>query len=139
MAIDVERIVNAHQQIKTARADLARKFEDKDNELKAQQVQIENFLLAHLNANKMESMRTTAGTVYRELEFRPSCQDWAAFHAWIAANDAFDFLEKRITKTQMKAFMEENDGATPPGTQCLREYVVRVRKPREKAGAPDGQ
>ena len=43
-------------------------------------------------------------------------------------NDAFDALERRIKKTFVSEYMENNGGAIPPGVSVYRQYAVRVRR-----------
>lgn len=135
---DYAKLVAVRQKIKARRDELRHQFEAQDQALEAEQLKIDNFLLASLNAMNTDSMATPHGTFYREESVKPSCQDWDIFYKWVAANDAFDFLEKRLSRSQIKDYMLKHDGGMPPGTQCFREYVVRVRKPRASTSAAAG-
>jgi hypothetical protein len=53
-------------------------------------------------------------------------------YKFIAENDAYHLLEKRIHNTNMKEFLEENPDALPIGLQSDRKYAVSVRKPTKK-------
>jgi len=86
-------------------------------------------MLGFLNSSQIDSVATPTGTFYRQEEITPTCADWHTFHGWIKDNDAFDFLEKRVTKKAVKDYMESNAGAIPPGLSIFREFVVRVRRP----------
>lgn len=126
--MDFGKAVKAYTNLRSARADVRKDFDARDGELKSAQEKIEAYLLNYLNENNMASVKTDNGTFYRQEEIKPSCQDWSAFYAWIKEHDAFDALEKRVTKTFVKSYMEENDGSTPPGVSVYRENVVRVRR-----------
>ena len=58
----------------------------------------------------------------------PTGQDWEAFYDWIKEHDAFDALERRIKRTFVSKYMDDNDGAIPPGVNVFRRYTVEVRK-----------
>ncbi len=127
--MDLTAIVNAHIKIRDARSAARKEFDTRDAELKASQVKLEGVLLDHLTKVNADSIRTDAGTFYRQEDVIPNASDWSAFYGWIKENDAFDALERRIKKTFVKEYMEANEGALPPGVSTFREYVVRVRRP----------
>lgn len=126
--MDTAKMVKAFVKLRDARTALKREFEDKDNALKSKQELLESQLLKFLNENEMESVKTPHGTFYRQEELTPTGADWDAFYKWIAQNDAFDALERRIKKTFIKEYMETHSGGIPPGVSVYREYVVRVRR-----------
>lgn len=125
---DTSKLVKAYMNLRKARAELKAEFDVKDGELKQKMTKIENVLLAHLNESGQESAKTVYGTFYKQEEIRPMGSDWDAYYRFIKENDAWEGLEKRITRTFITQYMEANKGAIPPGVSVHREYVVRVRK-----------
>lgn len=126
--VSLDRFAKAYVKLRDARSAAKKVWEEADLALKLKQERLEVEMLKFLNDHQIESMRTAAGTVYRQEEIQPSCSDWTTFYAWISENDGFDFLEKRVKKTSVKEFMEHHNGACPPGVNVMREYVVRVRR-----------
>jgi len=55
-------------------------------------------------------------------------QDWDAFKRFVIENDAVDLLEKRISQTNMKLFLQENPTLVPPGLNSDTEIDVSIRK-----------
>jgi hypothetical protein len=127
-ATDFGKITKVYLKIRDARAALSKDFDEKDKQLKAQLTTLENAMLAHLNATGSESVRTENATFFSQEEMTVSCQDWAALYKWIADNDAWDVLERRVKKTFVKEFAEAHDGSLPPGVSAFREKQVRVRR-----------
>lgn len=128
-AIDLTAVTETYVKIRTARSELKREFEARDDELKAKLGMLENAMLGHLHAHEMESVRTTAGTFYRQIDVKPNITDDKLFYDWIVANDAVgDALERRVKVGFVKEFMDAHDGLPPPGVSVSREYVCRVRK-----------
>lgn len=126
--MDTAKMVKAFVKLRDARTELKRKYEDEDKGLKAKQEVLEGQLLKFLNENEMESVKTPHGTFYRQEELTPTGADWNKFYQWIADNNGFDFLERRIKKTAIKEYMEMHNGGIPPGVSVYREFVVRVRR-----------
>lgn len=126
--MDVDRLAKAYIALREARSALKAEFEEKYKTLGAKQERLENEMLRFLQENNSDSVKTSNGTIYRQEELTPSGSDWEAFYNWVAENEAFDALERRIKKTFVKEYMEAHDGAPPPGVSVYREYVVRVRR-----------
>jgi hypothetical protein len=53
--------------------------------------------------------------------------DWDACFDWIKKTQAWEFLERRVSKSTVKDYMEAH-GEVPPGISVNSELVVRVRK-----------
>lgn len=127
---DLSAITRAHLKIRDARSQLKREFEAKDDELKGQQAKLEGVMLSHLNAHGMASVRTDAGTFFKQQRVIPNITDDIAFFGWIKDNDAFEALERRVKKTFIVDFMKTHEEALPPGISVYREYEVIVRRPQ---------
>lgn len=128
MTLDLNKLVRVHLKIRDARRELSRQFDDADRDLKVKQVRIETEMLRFLNDSHTNSIKTDAGTVYKQEDIQPSISSDDAFYKWIKENDTFEALEKRVKKTFVTAYMEENKGAVPPGVSVLRSFVARVRR-----------
>lgn len=126
--MDINKLVSVYTKIRDKRGEIKRAYEAEDNKLKADLEKIEAVFLNHLSKGNAESVRTDAGTFYRQKDVIPSASDWGVFYDWIKENDAFDALERRIKKTFIVDHMEANDGELPPGVSTFTRYVVRVRK-----------
>jgi hypothetical protein len=50
------------------------------------------------------------------------------FYVWIKDNDAFDALERRVKKSFIATYMEDNKGELPPGISVMQEYTVTIRR-----------
>lgn len=133
---DTEAVVRAYRKIRAERSANTKAYEARDLQLKTMLERLEGAMLAHLNATKSKSINTEEGTFYKQEDIMPSAADWPTIYRWIGENDAFEMLEKRLTKKVVKQYMDDNDGAAPPGINVQREWVVRVRKGNDtdKAG-----
>jgi hypothetical protein len=127
--MDIERLTRSYIKMRDTLAEKRRAYEEEERDIKTKMTRLETAMLQHLQETNVESVRTTAGTVYRTLEVTPSGSDWDAFYTWIAENNAFEALERRIKRTFIKEYMDTNDGALPPGVSVYKEYAARVRRP----------
>ena len=128
-SIDTDKLTRVYEKIRKARSENTKEYEARDKELKAQLETVGAALLSWLIDNNMQSSHTANGlTFYKEEIVTPTAADWNIIYEWIAENDAWEALEKRLTKTFFKNYMKDHDGAIPPGVNIYREYVARVRR-----------
>lgn len=126
--MDMNKVVETYIKIRDARSELKKRFDAQDKEMKAKLGQLEGFMLSFMQDNGMDSVKTGAGTFYRQEEVRPSGSDWDALYRWIGENNAYEALERRVKKGFVTEYMEEHGGGLPPGVSVHREFVVRVRR-----------
>lgn len=126
--VKLDKITETYVKIRDARSDLKKKYEADDLALKVQLETLDSFLLQTLKDLGVESVRTKHGTVYQSVSIKPSCEDWNSFYTWIAENEAFDALERRVKKSFITTYMEDNKGELPPGINVLQEYTVTIRR-----------
>ena len=126
--MDYEKLVTAYRNIRDKKQELNRAHDEVIKDLDEKLERLKGVMLAELNDNNGEGIRTAAGTFFRKLEVIPTGQDWEAFYDWIKEHDAFDALERRIKRTFISKYMDDNDGAIPPGVNVFRRYTVEVRK-----------
>jgi hypothetical protein len=59
--------------------------------------------------------------------------DWGAIWDWMKEHDAADLLERRLKVGFIQQYMEDNEGAVPPGINIHREFEVSVRRPSDSS------
>lgn len=131
--ITMDRLSQAFLAIKDHRTVKRHAWEAEDLELEQQQDTLKVAMLEMLNKVGGKSIATEHGTVMRQEKLQPSAADWSAVYDWITQTpERFELLEKRLKVTFVKQFMEDNDGALPPGVSVHREYEVAVRRANSK-------
>lgn len=125
--MDHDKLVRIYLKMRKAKSDLTAAYEARKAEIETDMETVENLLHSSLDANKVKSMRTEAGTFYLRKEVKPSCNDWGAYHSWLIKRGDLTGLEKRVMKGFITDYMEQNDGALPPGITTFEEMKVGVR------------
>lgn len=67
------------------------------------------------------------GTAFLQNVTSVTTEDWDATLAWIKAQESWEFLEHRVSKTVVQDYMEST-GEVPPGVRVSTEVEVRVRR-----------
>ena len=126
--VPVDKLVRIYMKMRTAIQDLDAQIEA----IKEQQQSVKNEIKDRMRDTGVKSLRTDFGTVSLMEKTRFYTTDWDSFKKFMVEQDALDLLEKRISQSNMKLFLEENPGAVPPGLNSDTEFDISVRKPSTK-------
>lgn len=100
--------VDLYAEVRDLRLSMAKEVEA----VQKRESQIKEYLIANLTKGADSGV---AGTAYRghvTQKAEPTIDDWAEFTKFVAANDRFDLLHKRVSATPVKD-MWENDESVP--------------------------
>lgn len=128
----IEKAIGAYHALREQRAQLKAEFDEIDKDLKAKMEALEFAMLKHMDAVGTSQLKTAAGMAYVETSKTPTCGDWQALYKYIAENERFDLLQRRLGAQAVKD-LEAETGELPPGVTMLQERVVRFRAPGSKA------
>lgn len=127
-AIPVDKLVRAYIKIRDARAKLKEDYEAADAKLVEDMKTVSDSILELCKATGADSIRTPYGTASRTVKRRFWTNDWESMYKFIKDHDAFGLLEQRVHQTNMKAWLEENPEALPPGLNSESSYSISVRR-----------
>nr|DAE97287.1 MAG TPA: hypothetical protein [Caudoviricetes sp.] len=114
------RLRDQKAELKAQQAEVMKPYDEALAKLEAEALQI-------LSDTGVESMKTSAGTVYKSVATSATVQDKSAFMDYIKEHQAFDLLDVRANKTAVQDFVTENQD-TPPGVVIRREMKVGFRR-----------
>lgn len=114
------RLRDQKAELKAQQAEAMKPYDEALAKLEAEALQI-------LSDTGVESMKTSAGTVYKSVATSATVQDKSAFMDYIREHQAFDLLDVRVNKTAVQDFVTENQD-TPPGVVIRREMKVGFRR-----------
>jgi len=96
--------------------------------VKEKMLKIEAWLKAKADADGVTSFKTDHGTAFLTTTDFANVDDWDAVLRFIREEEAFDMLEKRISKTAVRGYIETNK-EVPPGVKYGTKLDINVRKP----------
>jgi len=88
---------------------------------------LNNVLLNHLNTVGADSVKSSAGTVYKTTKRSASLEDGDAFMRHVITKEAWELLDRKANVSAVEAYYEEN-GVLPPGVKMSSTQVVGVRR-----------
>ena len=122
--VPLDKLVRIYMKMRTKLSELDAEVEG----IKEQQQLIKTEIKDRMRSVGAKSMKTEYGTVSLTEKTRYYTQDWDSFKRFVIENDAVDLLEKRISQTNMKLFLQENPTLVPPGLNSDTEIDVSIRK-----------
>jgi hypothetical protein len=95
--------------------------------LEAAMDKTEAAILDFFNKHGMESARCEAGTAYKSSKSTATVADMDAFLDFVRKNDAWHFLERRVSKTAVDELVEAERNL-PPGVNYSRIASIGIRR-----------
>lgn len=123
-----DRLVKAYVKMRDKRAEILRAYEEEDGKIETQMDMISAELMRMCKEIGADSIRTEFGNVYRTVRTRYETTDWDNMYKFIMEHDIPQVLERRISVTNMKQFLDENPTLMPVGMNVNNKYTVTVRR-----------
>ena len=109
-----------------------------ENEAKAQvkdikenMTKLEAWIKEKADADGVTSFKTKHGTAFLTTNDFARVADWDAMLEFIQENEAYDLLEKRVSKVAVRGYIDMNK-AVPAGVTYGTRVDINVRKPAPK-------
>lgn len=100
--------------------------DDADDRGKQEKIEVE--FLRRFNERGIDNVSTKGvGTAYRSTRASATVADWDALIAYVTTNDAWEMLERRVNKTAVVQFKDENEDL-PPGVNWSESQVINFRR-----------
>lgn len=121
-------LVEKYLSLRDKKAEIKAEYEKKVAAVDGALDKIEAVLLNTFNTMGIENIKTPAGTAYVSVRTSATVADRDAFlHGFVIPNEAWEFLENRVSKSAVEQFKEANNDL-PPGLNWREERVVNIRR-----------
>ena len=126
--VQADKLAEVYIKMRDKRKELLAEFEAQDSRIEAQMDMVAEELLKLCKDIGADSIKTAAGTVFRSVRTRYETTDWESMYNFILEHDIPQVLERRISTTNMKQFLDENPTLMPVGMNVNNKYTVTVRR-----------
>jgi hypothetical protein len=131
MTVNVDQVVAAYMKLRDQKAVIKKEADEKIDEIETKLDKLEKWIKVKADADGVTSFKTPHGTAFLTTTDFANVEDWDATLNFIKKNDAFDMLERRVSKTAVRAYIELNK-SVPAGVNYGTRLDVNVRKPTKK-------
>lgn len=127
MSFTVEQVVETYLKLRRKKEAIEASTKEQLATVKDKMTKLESWLMQKADEEGVTSFKTSAGTAFVTSTDFANVADWDAVLTFIKENEAFDMLEKRVSKTAVRAHMDET-GEVPPGITYGSKLGVSIRK-----------
>tara|TARA_R100001443_G_C3314089_1_gene168450 strand:+ start:345 stop:749 length:405 start_codon:yes stop_codon:yes gene_type:complete len=131
MKIPINKVIDTYLKLRGEKETLESKTKEKVKSIKEQMAKLEAYIKEQADEQGVDSFKTGNGTAFLTTTDFAQVADWDAVLEFIKDNDAFDLLEKRVSKTAVRGYIEA-DKSVPSGINYGTRIDVNVRKPVNK-------
>lgn len=128
MNVNVDDVIATYVKLRDQKAAIEAEMKDKVAGFNAKLTKLEAWIKEQADAQGVTSFKTRHGTAFLTTNDFANVADWDAVLNYIRDNDAYDMLEKRVSKTAVRGYIEHNK-AVPPGINYGTRLDVNIRKP----------
>lgn len=128
MTVNVDDVVATYMKLRSQKEAIEAEVKDRVSDIKAKMEKLEAWIKEQADAQGVTSFKTKHGTAFLTTTDYANVADWDAVLGFIRENEAFDMLEKRISKIAVRGYIDANK-AVPPGVNYGTKLEVNIRKP----------
>lgn len=128
MSVNVDDVVATYMKLRSQKEAIEAEVKDRVSTIKAKMEKLEAWIKEQADTQGVTSFKTKHGTAFLTTTDYANVGDWDAVLGFIRENEAFDMLEKRISKIAVRGYIEANK-AVPPGVNYGTKLEVNIRKP----------
>ena len=128
MSVNVDDVVATYMKLRSQKEAIEAEVKDRVSTIKAKMEKLEAWIKEQADAQGVTSFKTKHGTAFLTTTDYANVADWDAVLDFIRTQEAYDMLEKRISKIAVRGYIEANK-AVPPGVNYGTKLEVNIRKP----------
>lgn len=128
MTITVDNVIKAYMQLRAQKEAIDAETKERLTVVKDKMEKLEAWLKQKADADGVTSFKTDHGTAFLTTTDFANVDDWDAVLRFIKEEDAYDMLEKRISKAAVRAYIDTTK-EVPPGVKYGTKLDINIRKP----------
>lgn len=128
MTVTVDAVIKKYMKLRSEKEAAEAEIKERIDNIKAAMTKLEAWLKAKLDADGLTSFKTDHGTAFLTTTDFANVEDWDAVLRFIREQEAFDMLEKRISKAAVRGYIEAHK-EVPPGVKYGTKLDINIRKP----------
>ena len=129
---NVGDVIRTYMKLRDQKAAIEGEVKERIADLKSKMEKLEAYLKTQMDAQGLTSFKSDYGTAFLTTTDYANVADWDAVLTFVRDNEAYDMLEKRVSKIAVRGYIETNK-AVPPGITYGTKLEVNIRKPGAKS------
>ena len=132
MTLTVDSVIEGYLKLRAQKQAIEARTKEQTSAIEANMDKLEAWLKLKAEETGVTSFKTDHGTAFLTTVDFANVADWDAVLTHIKNTEAYDMLEKRVSKTAVRAFIDMHR-TVPPGINYGTKLEINVRKPAASA------
>lgn len=128
MTVTVDSVIKTYMKLRSEKESIEAEVKDRVSGIKEKMAKLEAWLKAKADADGVTSFKTEHGTAFLTTTDYANVADWDAVLNFIKTEEAYDLLEKRVSKTAVRGYIDAMK-EVPAGINYGTKLDVNVRRP----------
>jgi hypothetical protein len=126
--MNVDDVIAAYLKLRDKKESIEAAVKEQTREISEKLTKLESWLKEQADAQGVTSFKTKHGTAFLTTTDFANVADWDAVLSFVKQNEAYDMLERRVSKKAVRGYIEENK-LVPAGVTYGTRLEVNVRRP----------
>ena len=113
-AITIDKVIAKYMQLRDEKTKLVADTKALTDAIDANLVKLEQYIKVRANQDGVTSFKTAYGTAFLTTGDFANVADWGAVLTFIKDNEAYDMLQRRVSKEAVRGYIDANK-EVPPG------------------------
>ena len=127
----MEEVVGAYLKLRNKKEAIEGAVKEEVKAIKEKMVKLEAYIKKEADEQGVTSFKTASGTAFVTTTDFAQVADWDSVLGFIKKNEAWDMLEKRVSKNAVRGYIDEHK-EVPSGVNYGTRIDINVRKPTAK-------
>lgn len=127
----MEEVVGAYLKLRNKKEAIEGAVKEEVKAIKEKMVKLEAYIKKEADRQGVTSFKTLNGTAFVTTTDFAQVADWDSVLGFIKKNEAWDMLEKRVSKNAVRGYIDANK-SVPDGVNFGTRIDINVRKPTAK-------
>lgn len=128
MSVNVDDVISAYMKLRGQKDAIEKDAKEKVSHIKVKMEKLEAWIKEQADSQGVTSFKTPSGTAFLTTTDFATVADWDAMISFVIENEAYDLLEKRVSKTAVRGYIDQTK-AVPPGVTYGTRLDVNIRRP----------
>jgi hypothetical protein len=125
-------VIRTYMALRSQKDAIEAEMKSRVDGIKANMAKLEAWIKEKADEQGVTSFKSDFGTAFLTTTDYANVADWDAVLDFVRTNEAYDMLEKRISKIAVRGYIQQNK-TVPPGVNYGTKLEVNIRKPGAKA------
>ena len=127
----MEEVVGAYLKLRNKKEAIEGAVKEEVKAIKEKMVKLEAYIKKEADKQGVTSFKTLNGTAFVTTTDFAQVADWDSVLGFIKKNEAWDMVEKRVSKNAVRGYIDANK-SVPDGVNFGTRIDINVRKPTAK-------